>query len=325
MDLVARYDLWLEAVRDLLQREHAYFPRAAVGALIAETMDTAAVSWNWMEAGSFGCEFDFDGSTNGWSMLQVPAPVARRMQARHPLVQWFGTTGDPAPMTVGRLPRSVAPAADFALVAETLRPGGLEQQLSIPYHLSGGDHRAFVVARGDEDFPREDVDLARRIQPLLGLLDRHVRASHDRRTACAADAGLTAREIAVLGLLADGRTAAAIARRLGISPRTVTCHLQHIYRKLGVTDRVRAVLAAQTLGLGTDPADLSTSRTRPSPAGPPPEVLHGEVLHEDGHRWMLLCGDPATPWQPSPDEPEWERAYHGLEGDGGVLTVVWSR
>jgi DNA-binding CsgD family transcriptional regulator/tetratricopeptide (TPR) repeat protein len=63
---------------------------------------------------------------------------------------------------------------------------------------------------------------------------------------------LTIREQEVLTLLADSMTAEAIARRLGISPRTVHRHLQNLYRKLGATNRLAAVLSAQTLGLLPD-------------------------------------------------------------------------
>jgi DNA-binding CsgD family transcriptional regulator len=62
---------------------------------------------------------------------------------------------------------------------------------------------------------------------------------------------LTAREIAVLKLLAQGETAEGIGRRLGISHRTVEAHLTHLYRKLDVRDRLQAVLVAHELGLVT--------------------------------------------------------------------------
>ncbi len=60
---------------------------------------------------------------------------------------------------------------------------------------------------------------------------------------------LTDRELAVLDLLAGGLITTAIARRLGISPRTVGKHLEQAYRKLGANDRVSAVLRAHSLGL----------------------------------------------------------------------------
>jgi ATP/maltotriose-dependent transcriptional regulator MalT len=53
----------------------------------------------------------------------------------------------------------------------------------------------------------------------------------------------------VLDLLADGLTAASIGRRLHIAERTVQKHLQRCYAKLGVPDRLAAVLRAQHLGL----------------------------------------------------------------------------
>jgi DNA-binding NarL/FixJ family response regulator len=83
---------------------------------------------------------------------------------------------------------------------------------------------------------------------LLALLGRQAEEP-ERRPRDALTFGLTARELCVLGLLADGLTACAIARRLGISPRTVHAHLAHVYRKLGVSDRLGAVLVAQAAGL----------------------------------------------------------------------------
>lgn len=53
----------------------------------------------------------------------------------------------------------------------------------------------------------------------------------------------------VLSVLSEGLTAEAISRRLGISPRTAGKHLEHIYRKLDVCDRLMAVNRARELGL----------------------------------------------------------------------------
>jgi HD-GYP domain-containing protein (c-di-GMP phosphodiesterase class II)/DNA-binding CsgD family transcriptional regulator len=60
--------------------------------------------------------------------------------------------------------------------------------------------------------------------------------------------GLTVRERAVLDLVADGLTNVAIGRRLGISPKTVNAHLEHVYAKLGVSTRASAVVAALSRG-----------------------------------------------------------------------------
>ena len=53
-------------------------------------------------------------------------------------------------------------------------------------------------------------------------------------------AGLTAREVEVLRLVAQGLSDARIAERLVISYRTVTTHVSSVYTKLGVSSRSAA-------------------------------------------------------------------------------------
>jgi DNA-binding NarL/FixJ family response regulator len=55
-------------------------------------------------------------------------------------------------------------------------------------------------------------------------------------------AGLSDREVEVLGLLARGLTMKEIAQRLVISPKTVDHHIQHIYTKVDVRTRPAARL-----------------------------------------------------------------------------------
>ena len=50
-------------------------------------------------------------------------------------------------------------------------------------------------------------------------------------------AGLTARETQVLRLIADGATTREVSEQLFISAKTADNHIQHIYTKLGVTNR----------------------------------------------------------------------------------------
>jgi two-component system nitrate/nitrite response regulator NarL len=60
---------------------------------------------------------------------------------------------------------------------------------------------------------------------------------------------LSAREHEILLLAADGQSAPDIAVTLVISPATVRTHLQHLYEKLGVSDRAAAVAEAMRRGL----------------------------------------------------------------------------
>jgi DNA-binding CsgD family transcriptional regulator len=74
-------------------------------------------------------------------------------------------------------------------------------------------------------------------------------------------ADLTDRELQLLELVALGNTNTAIARKLGISPRTVAHHLDSAYRKLDVTSRAAAVYRAVNEGL--------VPPKPPGPANPP--------------------------------------------------------
>ena len=61
---------------------------------------------------------------------------------------------------------------------------------------------------------------------------------------------LTGREREILDLLARTLSNSAIARRLGLSPKTVANHISSILAKLQVADRAQAVLRAREAGLG---------------------------------------------------------------------------
>jgi DNA-binding NarL/FixJ family response regulator len=60
---------------------------------------------------------------------------------------------------------------------------------------------------------------------------------------------LSPRERQVLALVADGNSNPTIAAELFVSEATVKTHLLHVFEKLGVSDRTRAVTRAMELGL----------------------------------------------------------------------------
>jgi DNA-binding NarL/FixJ family response regulator len=65
----------------------------------------------------------------------------------------------------------------------------------------------------------------------------------------AVDPGLSQRELEVLGLVGDGLPNKLIARRLGVSEKTVKAHLTNVFRRIGVTDRTQAALWAREHGI----------------------------------------------------------------------------
>jgi LuxR family transcriptional regulator, maltose regulon positive regulatory protein len=60
---------------------------------------------------------------------------------------------------------------------------------------------------------------------------------------------LTPAETRILSLLPTHRTLAAIGTQLGIGRPTVKTHVEHIYKKLGATNRADAVTRAESAGL----------------------------------------------------------------------------
>jgi DNA-binding CsgD family transcriptional regulator len=85
---------------------------------------------------------------------------------------------------------------------------------------------------------------AGRLRELGATVPRGPRAS-----TRANPAGLTARQLEVLALLAEGRSNAAIAERLVVSPRTAEHHVAAVLSKLGATTRWDAVRRAAELEL----------------------------------------------------------------------------
>lgn len=109
------------------------------------------------------------------------------------------------------------------------------------------------VVRGFEVGGIDYVTKPIRPAEVLARIGTHVRnaqmlgEARQLRDAAAADLSqyqLTPREMDVLAWIARGKTNRDIAEILGMSPRTVNKHLEHIYEKLGVETRTAAVAAA---------------------------------------------------------------------------------
>ena len=252
---------WVDLVGDVLLGPPAPFPVELVLRELGATFGVYA-SWNWLDPdGSFG--FVLREPVPGWPEEGQMEEWGTGTLARHPLIRWFGLSGDPTATTIGRVPGDVSGRDTLQLVHEQLQPYELDQQLSMPYRLGPAGHRAFVLATTGRDFGDDVVLLARQIQPLLVLLARQTSVLDggyavplageppvaDRSVEAAAQAGITGRQLAVLRLLERGLTAESIGRTLGISTRTVHVHLSNLYRTLSVHDRLMAVQMARSAGL----------------------------------------------------------------------------
>ncbi len=100
-------------------------------------------------------------------------------------------------------------------------------------------------ALGDDDTGRMELDAARQVFQRLGAVPDLARVKElSRAAAPQAAAGLTAREVQVLGLVATGKTNRAIAGELAISEKTVARHVSNIFAKLGLSTRAAATAYA---------------------------------------------------------------------------------
>jgi DNA-binding NarL/FixJ family response regulator len=81
------------------------------------------------------------------------------------------------------------------------------------------------------------------------LVERHARRDAVHAVAHSKVAGLTPRELEVLRLVARGLNNRELAERLHLSEATVKTHVTHILSKLGLRDRIQAVVLAYETGL----------------------------------------------------------------------------
>jgi DNA-binding CsgD family transcriptional regulator len=105
------------------------------------------------------------------------------------------------------------------------------------------------------------ADFSERDRGLLALLRPHLDARFRDWQRSRQPAALTPRQRELLALVADGRTNAQIARRLGISEGTVRTHMDNVFQRLQVTSRAAAVVRAFPDGYAQMAASPGRCRT----------------------------------------------------------------
>jgi HD-GYP domain-containing protein (c-di-GMP phosphodiesterase class II) len=143
-------------------------------------------------------------------------------------------------------PRRLSGAA-IPLAARVLSAADAYQAMCEPRpHRDRLDpEQAATELRGEVKAGRMDGDV---VEALLGAAGHRVARRRE------GPAGLTAREVDVLRLVSRGLSNKEIASRLVISPKTVRNHVEHIYAKIGVSNRAGASLFAIQHGLLPDEA-----------------------------------------------------------------------
>jgi DNA-binding CsgD family transcriptional regulator len=175
------------------------------------------------------------------------------VQAAHPwftgeLALWSRLAGAPV-----RAPAVMAEPYRLLLAGDWRAAATAWQAMGCPYH------QALALACGDRDEALlealallDGLGASQAAQRVRRQLRRRgtLRVPRGPNRATAANpAGLTGRQVEVLGLLAGGLTDAEIAARLSLSTRTVSHHVSAVLAKLGVTSRHQAAAAARRLGI----------------------------------------------------------------------------
>jgi DNA-binding CsgD family transcriptional regulator len=177
----------------------------------------------------------------------------------HPLVRFHSAHPEGG---THRISDSVA-RRDFresALYNEYYRRIGIAHAVAMPLYVDGTTLVSFVLNRAGRDFGDEEIVILDRLRGWLAAMYRNAvalqRAAEMFRRlqemSCAASGGagidgLTRREGEVLAWVAAGKSDRQIAAIVGVSPRTVQKHLEHIYVKLGVENRTAAAMRARII------------------------------------------------------------------------------
>jgi DNA-binding CsgD family transcriptional regulator/tetratricopeptide (TPR) repeat protein len=175
------------------------------------------------------------------------------VQAAHPwftgeLACWLWLAGAPV-----RAPAVMAEPYRLLLAGDWRAAADAWQALGCPYH------QALALSCGDQDEALlealallDGLGASQTAQRLRRQLRRRGTLRVPRgpiRATAANPAGLTSRQVEVLGLLAEGLSDAEIAARLSLSTKTVSHHVSAVLAKLGARSRHQAVAAARRLGI----------------------------------------------------------------------------
>lgn len=247
---------WIDLAAHVLTLPVDHDPMVEVCAEISEQFDGAIVG-----TVDFGADL---ARVVGYHAPGIDLDFYAECIGEHPLSRHYLVTGDQQARCLSDARRFFGDPSAAAVLDHAREEDHVIDVVYVPLvALPGMTHRWLGMGSGARLGPSGRKvfdrlrDLFRSIDAQSLVLARYVEREFAPSAGLAA--GLTTREMTVLTLTSDGLTAVAIANRLHISPRTVSIHQQHSYSKLGVHDRLSAVLVAQDAGI----LPRSNGRARP--------------------------------------------------------------
>ncbi|MBO0848301.1 MAG: helix-turn-helix transcriptional regulator [Pseudonocardia sp.] len=179
------------------------------------------------------------------SITKDVAEAFLRNFEQHPVATYYQRTGDGRALRMSDF-LGVAEFHRGDLYHECYRPRPTEHILACHLPTASGSVSAFTLNRARGDFTDTERDLLDLLRRPLAVAWSRMRTRYAARQALAVTPPvrldvLTERELQVLEQVALGHTSVAIGHMINCSARTVSKHLENIYRKLGVTNRAAAI------------------------------------------------------------------------------------
>ncbi len=136
----------------------------------------------------------------------------------------------------GGLPLGVVHQGEHPALCRPLPWSGMTDRLFCSFERNRGHVVQLSLHRRRHAFTECDVALLRTVVPAL-------RRVLSEQPGTPLPSSLTAQERRVLSLVASGLSNASVAARMSVAESTVRKHLEHVFRKLGVSNRYAAIRA----------------------------------------------------------------------------------